>query len=145
MQTTGPSSVKIELADGVKVKKEKSAEQEISFERQDKEKMELDDLWLKVHKKVNEQSLMTFAAANAAAENALKPPESESGTSQVQTSAQQQLEPSAFGMEDASRSKAYEDCFGVYEMRLDCSGRISIQNRIRTFGAVIVSLTVTQA
>ena len=63
--------------------------------------------------KVNEQSLMTFAAANAAAENALNPAESESGTSQVQTSAQQQLEPSAFGMEDASRSKADEDCFWV--------------------------------
>ncbi len=103
----------MELADGVKVKKEKNAEQEISFERHDKGEMELDDLWLKVHKKVNEQSLMTFAAANAAAENALKPPESESGTSQVQTSAQQQLEPSAFGMEDASRSKADEDCFWV--------------------------------
>ncbi len=140
MQTTGPSSVKIELADGVKVKKEKSAEQEISFERQDKEKMELDDLWLKVHKKVNEQSLMTFAAANAAAEHALKTPESESGTSQVQTSAQQQLEPSAFGMEDASRSKADEDCFGVYEMRLDCSGSISIQNVIGTVGIIILSL-----
>ncbi len=113
MQTRGPSSVKIELADGVKVKKEKNAEQEIGFQRQDKEKMELDDLWLKVHTKVNEQSLMTFAAANAAAENALNPAESESGTSQVQTSAQQQLEPSAFGMEDASRSKADEDCFWV--------------------------------
>jgi hypothetical protein len=140
MRPGGPSSAKIELSDGVKVKKEKSAEQEISFERQDKEKMELDDLWLKVHKKVNEQSLMTFAAANAAAENALKPPESESGTSQVQTSAQQQLEPSAFGMEDASRSKADEDCFGVYEMRLDCSGSISIQNVIGTVGIIILSL-----
>ena len=113
MQTTGPSSVEIELADGVKVKKEKSAEQEISFERQDKEKMELDDLWLKGHKKVNEQSLMTFAAANAAAEHALKTQESESGTSQVQTAAQQQLEPRACGMEDASKSKADEDCFWV--------------------------------
>ena len=113
MQTRGPSSVKIELADGVKVKKEKDAEQEIGFQRQDKEKMELDDLWLRVHTKVSEQSLMTFAAANAAEENALKPPESESGTSQVQTPAQQQLEPSAFGMEDASRSKADEDCFWV--------------------------------
>ena len=104
MRTTGPSSVKIELADGVKVKKEEHAEQEISFERQDKEKMELDDLWLKVHKKVNEQSLMTFAAANSAAGHAPKPPESESGTSQVQTSTQQQLEPSA--------AKADEDFFG---------------------------------
>ena len=113
MEIGGPSSVKIELADGVKVKKEKSAEQEISFERQDKEKMELDDLWLKGHKKVNEQSLMTFAAANAAAEHALKTQESESGTSQVQTSAQQQLEPRACGMEDASKSKADEDCFWV--------------------------------
>ena len=141
MQTTGPSSVKIELADGVKVKKEKSAEQEISFERQDKEKMELDDLWLKGHKKVNEQSLMTFAAANAAAEHALKTQESESGTSQVQTSAQQQLEPRACGMEDASKSKADEDCFWVWEMRMDCSGRISIQNGIGSFGVVILSLT----
>ena len=140
MQTGGQSSVKIELADGVKVKKEKSAEQEISFDRQDKEKMELDDLWLKVHKKVNEQSLMTFAAANAAAENALNPPESESGTGQVQTSAQQQLEPRACGMEDASKSKADEDCFWVREMRLDCSGRISIQNGIGTVGIVILSL-----
>ena len=135
MQTGCPSSAKIELADGVGAKKEKSAEQEI------KEKMELDDLWLKGHKKVNEQSLMTFAAANAAAEHALKPAGSESGTSQVQTSAQQQLEPSAFGMEDASRSKADEDCFWVWEMRLGCSGRISIQNVIGTFGAVILSLT----
>ena len=141
MEIGGPSSVKIELADGVKVKKEKHAEQEIGFKRQDKEKMELDDLWLKVHKKVNEQSLMTFPAANAAAENALKPPESESGINQVQTSAQQQLEPSAFGMEDASRSKADEDCFWVWEMRLDCSGRISIQNGIGTFGVVILALT----
>ena len=112
MQTGGPSSVKIELADGVKVKKEKNAEQEISFESQDKEEMELDDLWLKVHKKVNEQSLMTFAAANSSAENALNPPE-RSGTGQVQTSAQQQLEPHACGMEDASRSKADEDSFWV--------------------------------
>ena len=141
MQTGGPSSVKIELADGVKVKKEKSAEQEISFDRQDKEKMELDDLWLRVHKKVNEQSLMTFAAANTAAEHALNPPESEAGTSQVQMSAQQQLEPSAFGMEDASKSKADEDCFWVWEMRMDCSGRISIQNGIGSFGVVILSLT----
>ena len=36
MQTGGPSSVKIEVADGVKVKKEKGAEQEVSFESQDK-------------------------------------------------------------------------------------------------------------
>ena len=100
MQTRGPSSAKIELADDVKVKKEKSAEQEISFERQDKEKMELDDLWLTVHKKVK----LPFAAANSAAGHAPKPPESESGTSQVQTSTQQQLEPSA--------SKADEDLFG---------------------------------
>ena len=100
MQTTGPSSVKIELADGVKVKKEKHAEQEIGFKRQDKEKMELDDLWLTVHKKVK----LPFAAANSAAGRAPKPPESESGTSQVQTSTQQQLEPSA--------AKADEDFFG---------------------------------
>ncbi|CAL1149074.1 unnamed protein product, partial [Cladocopium goreaui] len=119
MEIGGPSSVKIELADGVKVKKEKHAEQEIGFKRQDKEKMGLDDLWLKVHKKVNEQSLMTFPAANAAAENALKPPESESGINQVQTSAQQQLEPSAFGMEDASRSKADEDSANPEESSLD--------------------------
>ena len=96
MRPGGPSSAKIELADGVKVKKEKSAEQEISFERQDKEKMELDDLWLTVHKKVK----LPFAAAG----HAPKPPESESGTSRVQTSTQQQLEPSA--------SKADEDFFG---------------------------------
>ena len=108
-QTGGPSSAKIELADGVKVKKEKSAEQEISFDRQDKEKM--DDLWLRVHKKVNEQSLMTFAAASPAAGHALKPPGRESGASQVQTSTQ--LEPSPFGMEDASKSKADEDCLWV--------------------------------
>ena len=101
MQTGGPSSVKIELADGVKVKKEKHAEQEIGFQRQDKEKMELDDLWLTVHKKVK----LPFAAANSAAGHDPKPPESESGTSQVQTSTQQQLEPSA--------SKADEDCFWV--------------------------------
>ena len=113
MQTGGPSSVKIELADGVKIKKEKSVEQEISFDRQDKEKMEPDDLWLKFLKKVNEQSLMTFAAANAAAENALNPPESVSGTGQLQTPAQQQLEPRACGMEDASKSNADEDCFWV--------------------------------
>ena len=100
MQTGGQSSVKIELADGVKVKKEKNAEQEISFDRQDKEKMELDDLWLTVHKKVK----LPFAAANSAAGHAPKPPESESGTSQVQTSTQQQLKPSA--------SKADEDFFG---------------------------------
>ena len=111
MQTGGPSSAKIELADGVKVKKEKSAEQEVSFERQDKEKMEMDDLWLEVHKKVNKQSLMTFAAASPAAGHALKPPGSESGASQVQTSTQ--LEPSPFGMEDASKSKADEDCLWV--------------------------------
>ena len=43
MQTGGPSSGKIELAGGVKVKKEKSHEQEISFESQDKGEMELDD------------------------------------------------------------------------------------------------------
>ena len=101
MPPGGPSSVKIELADGVKVKKEKNAEQEIGFERQDKEKMELDDLWLTVHKKVK----LPFAAANSAAGRAPKPPESESGTGQVQTSTQQQLEPSA--------SKADEDCFWV--------------------------------
>ena len=44
----------------------------IGFKRQDKEKMKLDDLWLKVHKKVNEQSLMPFAAANSAAGHVLK-------------------------------------------------------------------------
>ena len=99
MRPGGPSSAKIELSDGVKVKKEKSAEQEIGFERQDKEKMELDDLWLTVHKKVK----LPFAAANSTAGHAPKPPESESGTSQVQTSTQQQLEPSA--------SKADEDFF----------------------------------
>ena len=99
MQTGCPSSVKIELADGVKVKKEKHAEQETGFKRQDKEKMKLDDLWLKVHKKVK----LPFAAANSAAGHAPKPPES-AGTSQVQTSTQQQLKPSA--------SKADEDFFG---------------------------------
>ena len=55
MQTTGPSSVKIELADGVKVKKEKSHEQEISFERQDKGEMELDDFWLRVKGEIKEE------------------------------------------------------------------------------------------
>lgn len=42
-----------ELADGVKVEKENQAEQEISLESQ-KRKMEMDDLWLKVHQKVND-------------------------------------------------------------------------------------------
>ena len=55
MQTGGPNSVKVELADGAKVKKEKSAEQEISFERQDKEKMELDDVWLLVKREIKEE------------------------------------------------------------------------------------------
>ena len=96
MQTRGPSSVKIELADGVKVKKEKAAEQNISFERQDKDQMEPDDLWLRVHKEVK----LTFAAANSPAGHAPKPPEGESGTSQVQTSTQHKLGPSAD-----------EDCF----------------------------------
>ena len=113
MQTGGPSSVKIELADGVKVKKEKGTEQEISFERQDQEKMRLDDLWLRVRKKVNEQSLVTFAAASSAGENALKAPESESGASQVHTFSQKELEPTAFGTEYASKSKADEDCCWV--------------------------------
>ena len=113
MQTGGPSSVKIESADGVKVKKEKGTELKISFERQEKEKMEMDDLWLKVHKKVSEHLFVTFAAASTAAENALQPPESESGPSQVQTFAQHQLEPRAFGTEDAWKSQADEDCFWV--------------------------------
>eukprot|EP00435_Cladocopium_sp_Y103_P062680 s1156_g24.t1 len=108
MQTGGPSSAKIELADGVKVKKEKNAEQEISFQSQEKGKTEMDDLLLKVHKKVNEH-----LAASSAAENALKLAESESGPSQVQTSTQQQLEPSMCGMEDASNSKADEAYFWV--------------------------------
>ena len=55
MQTGGPSSVKIELADGVKVKKEKSPEQEISFESQDKGEMELDDFWLQVKGEIKEE------------------------------------------------------------------------------------------
>ena len=93
------------------VKKEKSAEQEVSFDRQEKEEVKMDDLWLRVHKKVNERSLMTFAAASPAAGHAPKPPGSESGASQVQTSTQ--LEPSPFGMEDASKSKADEDCLWV--------------------------------
>ena len=96
--------------------------------------MGLDDFWLNVHKKVSEQLLVTFAAASSATENTLKPPESESGTSQVQTSTQHQLEPSAFGMEDASKSKADEDCFWVRDMHLDCSGRI--QTEIGMFGVV---------
>jgi hypothetical protein len=37
----------------VKVEKENQAEQEISLESQ-KRKMEMDDLWLKVHQKVND-------------------------------------------------------------------------------------------
>ena len=61
-QTGGPSSA-IESADGVKVKREKTAGLEASFEGQDKEKMEPDDLWLKVHKEVK----LTFAAANSPA------------------------------------------------------------------------------
>eukprot|EP00435_Cladocopium_sp_Y103_P036810 s1671_g9.t1 len=105
MQTEGPSSVKTELADGVKIKKEKNAEQEISFEGH--------HLWLRVHKKVNEQFLVKCVAASSATENALKPAESGSGASQVQTSSHQQLEPRACGMEDASKSKADEDGFRV--------------------------------
>ena len=134
MQTGGPSlsSVKTELAEGVKVKKEKGTELGVSFERQEKE--EMDDLWLKVRKKVSEQLLVTFAAASSATENVLRPPESESGASPVQTSTQHQLEPSAFGMEDASKSKADEDCFWVRDMHLDCSGRI--QTEIGMFGVV---------
>ena len=40
IQTRAPSSEKIELADGVKIKKEKNTEQEISVESQDNRKRE---------------------------------------------------------------------------------------------------------
>ena len=55
MQTGGPSSAKIELADGVDAKNEKCAEQEVKFERQDKEKMEMDNLWLQVKGEIKEE------------------------------------------------------------------------------------------
>eukprot|EP00435_Cladocopium_sp_Y103_P022519 s4743_g5.t1 len=51
----GTGSAKIELADGVKVKKEKSAEQEVKFERQDKAKTELDDFWLRVKAEIKKE------------------------------------------------------------------------------------------
>ena len=55
MQTGNPNSAKTELADGVKVKKEKGAEQEVSFENQDKGEMELDDFWLQVKGEIKEE------------------------------------------------------------------------------------------
>ena len=55
MQTGGPSSAKIELADGVDAKKEKRAEQEVKFESKDKEKMKMFNLWLQVKGEIKEE------------------------------------------------------------------------------------------
>ena len=55
MQTGGPSSAKIELADGADAKKEKRAEQEVKFESQGKEKMKMFNLWLQVKGEIKEE------------------------------------------------------------------------------------------
>eukprot|EP00435_Cladocopium_sp_Y103_P006193 s4743_g2.t1 len=55
MKKRGPRSAKIELADGVKVKKDKSAKQDVNFERQEKAKTELDDFWLQVKAEIKKE------------------------------------------------------------------------------------------
>ena len=55
MQTGGPSSAKIELADGADAKNEKCAEQEVKFESKDKEKMKMFNLWLQVKGEIKEE------------------------------------------------------------------------------------------
>ena len=57
MQTEGSRSAKKECSDGVKVKKEDSAEQEAGFENPQKAAIEADDLWLWVKKELDMLSL----------------------------------------------------------------------------------------
>ena len=63
MQTEGSRSAKKECADGVKVKKEKIADQEAGLESPHKAKIEADDLWLRVRKEVDRQSLESRASS----------------------------------------------------------------------------------
>ena len=55
MQTEGPNSAKREFADSMKVKKEKSAEQEEELESAQKGRTEMHDLWLRVKKEIKEE------------------------------------------------------------------------------------------
>ena len=55
MQTEGPNSANKEVAEGVKVKKEKSAEQGAELESQYKGGTEMDDLWVRVKKEIKEE------------------------------------------------------------------------------------------
>ena len=54
-EAQGPNSAKKEFADGVKVKKEKSAEQEAELAIPDKGGIDSDDLWLRVKKEIKEE------------------------------------------------------------------------------------------
>ena len=125
MQTGGPSSAKIELADGVKVKKAKNAKQEISFESQAKEKMEMDDLWLWVKREIKEEIEQEEHKKQACKSSNLD------DLSPEDIVMKEEMEEELKHMEDASKLKADEDCVWVWEMHLGCSD-LTIQNGIGT-------------
>eukprot|EP00435_Cladocopium_sp_Y103_P069913 s1156_g34.t1 len=61
LQTEGLISAKKEPADGVKVKTERCAEQQVNLESPQKERMNTDDLWLRVQEEIHKQSGVMFA------------------------------------------------------------------------------------
>eukprot|EP00435_Cladocopium_sp_Y103_P072395 s1156_g40.t1 len=108
LRTDRLSSAKQELADGVKVKAERCAEQQVNLESPQKGKMEMDDLWLRVREEIRKQSGLMFAASSQAAGNAMQPSEDDSGASEAHASYQKQ-EPSETCTEDTAKVIGHEE------------------------------------
>eukprot|EP00438_Fugacium_kawagutii_P028014 Skav236485 [mRNA] locus=scaffold1440:211779:214709:+ [translate_table: standard] len=75
LQREVANSVKKEPAGGVKIKKERIDEREAILESPEKKNqisMEMDDLWLQVHKEIKKQCSGQLASANSSAGNAMK-------------------------------------------------------------------------
>ena len=108
MHTEGLNSAKKELPDGVKVKTERCAEQQVKLESPQK-RMEMDDLWLRVREEIRKQSGVILAASSQAAGNAMRPSEQDSGSSEAQASCQRHQEPSEHSTQDTAQVVGQED------------------------------------
>ena len=117
MQTEGLSSAKKELPDGVKVKTERCAEQQVNLESPQKGRMEMDDLWVQVREEIRKQSGEMFAASSQAAGNAMQLSEKDSGASEAQALYQRQQKPREHSAEETPKVVGHEDT--------DCRARAS--------------------
>ena len=120
--TEGPSSAKKELADCVKVKKERSAKREMKFENPQNTRMEADDLWLLVKKEIKEEMEQDFRSSSFDRNTpgpVLVKEELEGGAQRTRgfngfASSQsygRMLEPSRCDMEGAGREDCKDSCW----------------------------------